>query len=126
VVEVTYTEFGRGRCGARELIVVWLHVMSSHAAFDTSFRPKGRAPAIVLLVWAVAISLGFGLPTPTRAGNLGFLKNAPVANFSGNDRDLMMKNANEVLDREMTTILFARLRPEPEWAVSRIIRCSCL
>jgi hypothetical protein len=100
--------------------------MSSHAAFDTSFRPKGRAPAIVLLAWAVAISLGFGLPTPTRAGNLSFLKNAPVANFSGNDRDLMMKNANEVLDREMTMILFARLRPEPEWAVSRIIRCSCL
>jgi hypothetical protein len=40
------------------------------------------------------------LPAAAHATNLGFLKNAVVADFGEEDVDLMMKNVNEVLESE--------------------------
>jgi hypothetical protein len=55
-----------------------------------SHRKASRMLAMLVCGYAIAVA--------AQAANLNYLKNSPVAYFQQDDTDMMMKNANAVLD----------------------------
>jgi hypothetical protein len=60
----------------------------------------GNRRAVLTLSMSLALLPAMVFPIATHATDLGFLKNAAIANFDKEDVDLMMKNVNEVLESE--------------------------
>ncbi len=62
--------------------------------------PAISTRSLRVLRMSVALSILMAGSWSLSAGNLSFMQDAPTRYFTQEDRDLMMKNANEVLDSQ--------------------------